>query len=88
MVSADIKIMVWLPINNNSFSSFVSQLIAAMSSIIYLISCNTLIYYVDSNSPYFYVFLFYSYSMPEYVSYITAQPIIIFTGDQNVIMIF
>ena len=79
--------MVWISVNNNSCSSCISHEVTSMWSVIKLLYCKSSIYYVDSQTPYFDMFLWRSCSMTEEVSNITTQPILILTGDTYGILI-
>ena len=52
----DNKILVWVPVYNNSCNICISHEITAMGCIIKIIYCNTPIDDVDSHTPYFDVF--------------------------------
>ena len=57
MVSMDNKKLVWLPVDNNSYSSCRYHEITNIWYIIKIISCNMSIDDVYSHTSYFYVFL-------------------------------
>ena len=81
------KILVWITLENNPFSSCISHKITAMWSIINIISCNNPIYDVDSHPLYFYLFVLCYLSTPEELIHITMQPIIIKVGDTSGIIL-
>ena len=62
--SVNIKIMVWIQVDNNSYSVHISHLISAIWYIIKIISCNTPIDDVDSHTPDFYMFVLWYLSIP------------------------
>ena len=74
--SVYINRMVCIIVENNSFSIYIYHEITMTWSIINIISYNTPIDYVDSHTPYFDVFVWWSWSMTEEVSNITNQHII------------
>ena len=75
MESVDIKILVWILVENKSCRSCIYHKITAVWSIIKIISCNTPINNLDSHTPYFYVFVYWYLFMTEEVINITTQPI-------------
>ena len=87
MVSVDNKRLVWMPVNNSSCSSFISHEITAIWYIIKLISCNRPIDYVESHTPYFDLFVWRSWSMPDELRNITMQHILSSAGDPDGIII-
>ena len=52
MGSVDNTILVWIPVENNYCSSYISYEITVMCSIINITFCNMLIYDVKSYTPY------------------------------------
>ena len=87
MGSVDNKSLVYIPVDNNSCSSWISHEITAIWSIINIISCNTSINDVYYHTPYFYIFIWGSCSMPEEARNIYTQYIIISAGDTYGILI-
>ena len=87
MGSMDLKIMIWLPVENNSCSSRISHEITVVWSIINILSCNTPIYDVDYNTPYFDLFVFWYWSIPYEWSNIVTQHILNSEVDPDEILI-
>ena len=63
IVFVDIAGLGWFSVDNNSCSSRISHEVSAMWSIIYLLSCNTPIYNIYSNTPDFDVFVIWPWPM-------------------------
>ena len=57
MGNVDIKMLVWIPVDNKYCSIFISHVIIEMLSIINIISCNTPTDYVHYHTPDFYMFV-------------------------------
>ena len=79
--------MAWIPVENNSCSIWISREITTMWSIINLISCNTPIIDVKYHTPYFDLFVWWSWSMPEKVTNTTMKHILSLAGEPNGILI-
>ena len=86
MVSMVRKILAWISVDNNYCSSFMSHEISAMWYIIKLLSYDKTIDDAGSNTPYFYVFLWWYWSMTEEVRIFTMQSIISWAGDPDHIL--
>ena len=81
------KRLIWIPVENNSCSSCISHEITTILSIIKIISSNTSIDDLESNTPYIDVFVKKSFSTTGEVSNITTQYILGSTGDPYGILI-
>ena len=87
MLSVDWKILVLLPVYNNSGISCISHKISAMGYIINIISWNMPIDDVEYYTPYFDVFVFWYWSVPEEVREITMKNIFGLVGEPDGILI-
>ena len=75
MGSVNNKLLIWFPVYNNSCSSCIYHKIPSMWSVIKFLYCSTSIDDVDSHTPYFDMFAWRSYYMPQKLRNITKQSI-------------
>ena len=76
MESVDIMSLLWISIDNNSCSSRIPYEVSAIWYINNILSCKMPNDNVDSNTPYFDVFICWSWPMPEEVCNIAKQHIL------------
>ena len=74
------KILVWIPLDSNTYSRCISHETTVILSIFKLIFCNTNIAVIDSHTLYLDMFLWCSWSIPYEVRNITMQSILSNTG--------
>ena len=87
MGSVDNKFLIWISVDINSCSSWISHEITLMWSIIKIISCNISIDDVYSHTPYFDVFVWKYFSMTEKLRNTTMQYILNLAGEPYGILI-
>ena len=64
----DIKMLIFIPVDNKFSSIYISHVIIEMLSIINIISYNPPIDYAHYHTPYFNVFVCWYWSIPEQLS--------------------